>query len=561
VAAVSGRVVVKPFERFAADMQPARLRNGGISRVLVINEGNVESTYTVTGRDPADAIRFEGQRGRLKLDPEQKGTVDLHIRPKARPFLGRGMLLPYEVQVVAASGARQSLAGQLDVRPILPSWVPVVFGALLLLLCLGAGSLYGLFNSRNQQATRTAEALLAGQAAAQQTQIAGQTAAAQGTAVANEAAGATGTALAQTAEAAGDNDGDGLSNSQEPGLGTDPNNPDTDGDGLSDGQEVNQYGTDPQNVDSDGDTLLDGAEVNEHQTSPTNTDTDGDGVPDGVEVNAGSDPLLPPTATATPTATDAPTATASRTATAPPTHTPTTAPSATPTLTPPPTHTATPTATPTFFIFPFPIHQLWNHPIELSPRRQVYNLRLTEPGSIEVQTNWTGTQSDLAVIINGPGQVGAYARVDGSSPLSLNYTVSEADFAAGNHWRVSIVSFGSGAANGVVELTYPAGSTDLPLEDEYAIGTNHGTVTSLIALSGPGTIEATANWSGDPDDLALIINGPGQVGFYAREDGPAPLSASYEVTAGDISFGDIWRVSLTAFSPPNASGTIEMTYP
>jgi serine/threonine protein kinase len=557
VATVSGRVIVQPYERFTADMQPTRLRNSGLGRVLVINQGNIESSYTIVGRDPADAVHFEGQRGRLKLEPGQKGTVDLRIRAKHRPFLGRGTLLPYEVQVVGPANSRQTLQGQLEVRPILPPWVLPLLGLLLVLLCVAAGSLYAFLNNRNEQATATAEAQLAQQAAALQTQVALQTAAAQGTAVANESSAGTATSLAQTAEAAGDADADGLSNSQELTLGTDPNNADTDGDGLSDGQEVNQFSTNPQNVDSDSDTLTDGLEVNTHQTSPTNPDTDGDGVPDGVEINAGSDPLLPPTAT--PTTTNAPTATATAPATATPT--PTAPPSVTPTTPPSPTPTLTPSATPTIFIFPFPILQFWTHPFELSERRQIYHLRLTEPGPIEVQTNWTGSQAQLAVIINGPGQVGAYARLDGTSPLSLSYTVTAEDFADGENWLVSIVSFGNGQAQGEVELTYPSGSDEMPVTDEYAVSDGIGTVTSLIALSGDGPISATANWSGTPTDLALIINGPGQVGFYAREDGPSPLAAGYDVTDADLVAGDIWRVSLVAFSAPSASGTIEISFP
>ena len=67
-----------------------------------------------------------------------------------------------------------------------------------------------------------------------------------------------------------DTDGDGLTDTAEEALGTDPLNADTDGDGLNDGDEVNQYGTDPLNAD-----------------------TDGDGLNDGDEVAAGSDPLDP----------------------------------------------------------------------------------------------------------------------------------------------------------------------------------------------------------------------------------------------------------------------------
>lgn len=58
-----------------------------------------------------------------------------------------------------------------------------------------------------------------------------------------------------------DIDGDGLTNSAETALGTDPMNPDTDGDLLTDGQEVNTYGTDPLDADSDMDGYRDSTEI------------------------------------------------------------------------------------------------------------------------------------------------------------------------------------------------------------------------------------------------------------------------------------------------------------
>ena len=101
--------------------------------------------------------------------------------------------------------------------------------------------------------------------------------------------------MAATAFAAGDDDGDGLSNLQEAAFATLPDNPDTDGDGLSDGAEVNQYGTNPKLIDTDGDTLSDGLEV-EQGSSPINKDTDGDGLQDNVD----PDPLRLPTSTPLP---------------------------------------------------------------------------------------------------------------------------------------------------------------------------------------------------------------------------------------------------------------------
>jgi MYXO-CTERM domain-containing protein len=93
------------------------------------------------------------------------------------------------------------------------------------------------------------------------------------------------------AGACADTDGDGLTDTEEGNLGTDPNSADSDGDGLDDGQEVHVYGTDPGNTDTDGDGLSDGDEVNTYGTNPTSGDTDGDGLSDSEELNThGTDP-------------------------------------------------------------------------------------------------------------------------------------------------------------------------------------------------------------------------------------------------------------------------------
>ena len=340
--AVSGQVMVQGYEQFSIDMRPKEVPNGGVCRVLINNDGNSEGEFRVVGRDPGEQIRFEQEGGRIRLAPGQRQVVDLSLSAKSRPIIGGRKQLPFEVLVGTRTGQRQSISGQLNVGPVFPTWFIPLLGVLLLVLCLSGAGLLGFFNNRNAQATQTAQALVAGQSAATMTAVAQETISAQETADAASADSATATVLALTAEAAGDNDGDGLSNAQEITIGTDPENPDTDNDGLSDGQEVNQFGTNPQQQDTDGDTLTDGEEVNEHGTSPTNPDTDGDGTTDGVEVNNGTDPLLPPTSTPTPSHTPQNTNTPTAT------HTPTQVPTNTPTHTPTSTSTSTPTITPTF---------------------------------------------------------------------------------------------------------------------------------------------------------------------------------------------------------------------
>jgi alpha-tubulin suppressor-like RCC1 family protein len=78
-----------------------------------------------------------------------------------------------------------------------------------------------------------------------------------------------------------DTDGDGLTNLEEPGLGTDARNRDTNGDGIPDGAAL-AAGLSATDLDMDDDGSLNAAEV-AAGTDPFRTDTDGDGVADGVD--------------------------------------------------------------------------------------------------------------------------------------------------------------------------------------------------------------------------------------------------------------------------------------
>jgi len=99
------------------------------------------------------------------------------------------------------------------------------------------------------------------------------------------------------ADAAGNLDGDSLTNLEEYNAGTLPNNSDTDDDGADDDVEVSN-GTDPTSPDSDFDGLEDGVENDTGTfsdeestgTDPLDIDSDNDGYDDGAEVELLSDP-------------------------------------------------------------------------------------------------------------------------------------------------------------------------------------------------------------------------------------------------------------------------------
>jgi Thermolysin metallopeptidase, alpha-helical domain/Bacterial TSP3 repeat len=87
-----------------------------------------------------------------------------------------------------------------------------------------------------------------------------------------------------SADAAQDNDGDGLNNLQEFDAGSDPHSMDTDNDGLNDAREVNIHNTNPASNDSDNDSLGDAAEIRTHHTNPNLSDSDSDGLSDADEI-------------------------------------------------------------------------------------------------------------------------------------------------------------------------------------------------------------------------------------------------------------------------------------
>ncbi len=132
--------------------------------------------------------------------------------------------------------------------------------------------------------------------------------------------------------------------------------------------------------------------------------------------------------------------------------------------------------------------------------RLVLDVRPAAAGKIVVAATWSQPVA-LAMILNGPGQTGYYARQDGNSPLRLEFDVTAELFAKGEGWRVSLVNFSRGPASGSLQLTYPTGTgsvqstistTKIRIAPSIAIRPTAVFTTGLTAaqrdsgMSGPG---------------------------------------------------------------------------
>lgn len=381
------------FVSFEASLDQDQITLPGMVTVSIRNTGNAAADFSLVARDRQRALQFRGERGRIRLQPGQTANVELAVEGERGSLFGSSELYPFDVEVSSATGERQRLSAAARAGAAIPPTLRYAFLFVLTFLCALSGFFVlwnrGLFGG-NPAATPT----LPGLPAINVTE----------TVISGTETAVAATNVAATAAVLGDNDEDGLSNTQEATIGTDPENPDTDGDGLTDGEEVLTIGTNPLNRDSDGDLLDDGEEVNEYGTDPTRADTDGDGVLDSTEILNGTDPNATPPATATPiltaTATETavpttPTATATQ---APPSATPTATntplPSATATNTPIPSATATatntpiPSATPTATHTPLPTATATATQLP-NPQLVCVNTPPTIDGVFNV-TEWTG---------------------------------------------------------------------------------------------------------------------------------------------------------------------------
>ncbi len=276
-----GILKINPYYEYKTSLNPTQIPSGRLVYVYVNNESNAPDSYTITGRDDQEALRFYPPYQSLTIPPGQSGAVDFEVRTRRGKgvLLGRPKLYPFEMHSQAASQTRRApLMGKLEARPTIPLWLLLLSLAFLILLIL---LLFLLWPDPNPPASPPDD----GPSEQVNFEIRDLL-----TATAEAYAGfatdwASYAAATGTAEATNDADGDGLTYLREIELGTDPEDEDTDGDGLSDGSEADEHGTDPLEEDTDEDGLSDGDEINVYDTNPLEEDTDGDDLNDGDEVN------------------------------------------------------------------------------------------------------------------------------------------------------------------------------------------------------------------------------------------------------------------------------------
>jgi hypothetical protein len=246
---------IAAFSEFTAHLSSTRFATSDVVHMIVANSGNTPQTFTIIWYSPENALAAEAlepapvQQGKvnagtppkarfqkveqvtLRVPPSQKGELEFRMRLRNRPIFGNPRIYPLTVEVQSAEKKAQSISTQVTGGPLFPRWMAV---AAVIVLCIFLAVLIGFLTAPDPA----------------------EVAATQTSAAATKYVGMTQTAIFGGT----DSDYDGLSNSLELQIGTDPNNPDSDNDLLKDGVE---YGTcaNPLNFDSDRDGILDGLDL------------------------------------------------------------------------------------------------------------------------------------------------------------------------------------------------------------------------------------------------------------------------------------------------------------
>jgi len=128
-------------ERFSIEIEPEILPDTGCCEVIIHNEGIRRTSYAIMAHDFIISLNFSEGQGRQKMvAPGQTERVSLHVSAKKRPLFGRPHPYPFTVQVYTPAYSQRSVAGQIIVKPLLPTWAAAL--STLLLLVFLAGSIW-----------------------------------------------------------------------------------------------------------------------------------------------------------------------------------------------------------------------------------------------------------------------------------------------------------------------------------------------------------------------------------------------------------------------------------
>jgi len=136
---------IAPYDELSASLAPryASTKREFTTAVKLVNQGNRSVAAGITATDPHQALDFAAQPQNMAMEPGDESTSWLRMRPRRRSRFGRPQTYPFDVTVTPVPGSPRALDGRLEVVPLLPAWMALV-GGLVLIVAIAGGVGCGL---------------------------------------------------------------------------------------------------------------------------------------------------------------------------------------------------------------------------------------------------------------------------------------------------------------------------------------------------------------------------------------------------------------------------------
>ena len=505
VSAIDGQITVSAFSQFSGDLSPRRMDGGQAARMRIFNQGNIQSSYTITLQSQDEALELvPSMPGPVRVMPGEVVAVDLAVSPSRPNWLGSPQVIPYTVVVTSSEGEAQAYNAEIVSRALIPVWVLPAFLVLCLTALCGVGFLWNWNQGRLTYATQTADFVL------------GQAASTTETAVFNQ----TQAALAGQQ----DTDGDGVTDAREAELGLNPQSADTDSDRLNDGDEISR-GTDPRNPDTDGDGVLDGLDIDPlDPNNPSLTAT-------AAQMSAEEATAAAATATAARLAmTDTPTPTVPVATTEPVVPTNTTAPPATATNTiPAPTATQNPLPVTGEELILFESNREGDPELYLFNTADSSTTRLTNSPGVDTHPVWSPDGSQVVFTSGRDGNNEVYVmNADGSGLVNLTNNAADDIFPAWSPNGEQIVFATNRDGNYEIYVMDADGDAPTNLSNNGANDTQPFWYRNAALLSSTEGILFTTDRDGNNEVYIMGVNGASPVNLTNNPASDALPAASQD---------------------------------
>ncbi|MFL7840192.1 MAG: FHA domain-containing serine/threonine-protein kinase [Candidatus Promineifilaceae bacterium] len=126
-----GIPLAPPPEIITADLRPKELKQMGICRVMIINDGHASTPVTVAVGDPSSRLMVDTPTKQVTIGSDQKGIVDFYLEGH-RPFIGRRHAYPFTMHISTDKREWAVLTGNVKVKPVISIWL-ILFILMLIL--------------------------------------------------------------------------------------------------------------------------------------------------------------------------------------------------------------------------------------------------------------------------------------------------------------------------------------------------------------------------------------------------------------------------------------------